>query len=535
MITPRYNVDRFTSRRSPVFARHAMVSGSHPLATLAGIRMMLRGGNAIDAAVAAAAVLGVVQPYQTGLGGDAFALIYLAATREVKALNASGPAPAAARLEDYLARGFTEVPKHSPYAWTVPGCVDGWCQMLEQYGRLPLAAVLEPAIQYAEDGFPVAPGDAAIWKQSEARLRQHAESRRALLIEDHAPHPGDVVVQPELGWTLRRLAAAGRDEFYRGEIAERLVAYSQKQGGLLALDDLAAYRAEWQRPIEVNYRGVRILECPPNGQGLAALIALRLMSALDSDLRSIPRDSPECLHLLIEAMKCGMAAAGRHVADPRFEPVPVEELLSETFRMDHPLGLPATSPLGVRADQASNTVYLAVVDPEGNAVSFINSIYDDFGSGHTVEGLGFLMQNRGADFSLDPGHPNRLAPRKRPYHTIIPAMVLDGNALHTVFGVTGGFMQPQGHLQVLVSLLDYALDEQTALDLPRFWWKEGRRVLVEDGFPPATYDRLRAWGHEITRQGHRGMGGGQIIRVWPDRRVLVGASEPRQDGCAMGY
>jgi gamma-glutamyltranspeptidase / glutathione hydrolase len=535
MSTASYNIDQFVSRRSPVFARNAMVAGSHPLATLAGIRMMLRGGNAIDAAVAAAAVLGVVQPYQTGLGGDAFALIYLAATREVEALNASGPAPAAARLEDYRAHGFTEVPKHSPYAWTVPGCVDGWCQMLERHGRLPLAAVLEPAIQYAEYGFPVAPGDAASWKQSEARLRQHAESRRVLLVEDNAPRPGDVLIQRELGRTLRRLATGGRDEFYRGEIAERLVAYSRRQGGLLTLDDLAAYRAEWQRPIEVKYRGVRILECPPNGQGLAALIALRLMSALEHDLRSIPRDSPECLHLLIEAMKCGMVAAARYVADPRFEPVPVEELLSEQFRMDHPLGLPATSPPGVRADQASNTVYLAVVDPDGNAVSFINSIYDDFGSGHTADDLGFLMQNRGADFSLDPGHPNRLAPRKRPYHTIIPAMVLDGDALHTVFGVTGGFMQPQGHLQVLVSLLNYALDEQTALDLPRFWWKEGRRVLVEDGFPPATYDRLRAWGHEITRQGHRGMGGGQIIRAWPDRRVLVGASEPRQDGCAMGY
>ena len=535
MATPCYNVDRFNSRRSPVFARRAMVCGSHPLATLAGIRTMLRGGNAIDAAVAAAAVLGVVQPYQTGLGGDAFALIYLAATREIHALNASGPAPAAARLEDYLARGFTEVPKHSPYAWTVPGCVDGWCQMLERYGRLPLAAVLELAIAYAEEGFPVAPGDAASWKLSEARLREDADSRRALLIDGRAPQPGDVVVQRDLGRTLRRLAAGGRDEFYRGEIAERLVAYAQRQGGVLARADLAAYRAEWQKPIEVGYRGLRVLECPPNGQGIAALIALRLVSGLDRDLSAVPRDSPECLHVLIEAMKCGMAEAARHVADPRFEAVPVEELLSERYRLDHPLSLPAASPRGVRADQTSDTVYLAVVDPEGNAVSFINSIYDDFGSGHTAGDLGFVMQNRGADFSLDPRHPNRLAPGKRPYHTIIPAMVLDGDALHAVFGVTGGFMQPQGHLQVLVNLLDYGLDEQTALDLPRFWWKAGRRVLVEDGFPAATYERLRGWGHEVVAQGHRGIGGGQVIRVRPDRGVLVGGSEPRQDGCAMGF
>jgi gamma-glutamyltranspeptidase / glutathione hydrolase len=531
---PHYNVDRFVSRRSPVFARRAMVSTSQPLATASAIRMLLKGGSAADAAVAAAAVLGVTEPYQTGLGGDAFALVYDARTRQTRALNASGPSPGAARLEDYQARGLTEVPKHSPLAWTVPGCVDGWCQLLEGYGRLSLAEVLEPAIQYAEDGFPVAPGDAVSWQTSEDRLRRHPESRRVLLIEERAPQAGEVIRQPDLARTLRLLAKGGRDEFYQGEIADRLAAFSQHEGGLLTREDLAAYRAEWQTPIEVAYRGVRVLECPPNGQGLAALIALRLVAAQGMDFAIVARDSPECLHLLIEAMKCGMSAAAAHVADPRFGPVPIETLLSEHFCSGHRIGSRAAL-AATDAEGASNTVYLAVVDSDGNAVSFINSIYDDFGSGHTATGLGFLMQNRAADFSLDPRHPNCLAPGKRPYHTIIPGMVLAGDALHTVFGVTGGFMQPQGHLQILVNLLDYDLDVQSALDCPRFWWKAGYQVTVENGFPEATYERLQAWGHEITRQGHRGMGGGQIIRVWPDRDVLAGGSEPRQDGCALGF
>jgi gamma-glutamyltranspeptidase/glutathione hydrolase len=453
----------------------------------------------------------------------------------VKALNASGPAPAAARLEEYLARGLRQVPEHSPLAWTVPGCVDGWCEMLGRHGRLSLPEVLEPAIQYAEEGFPVAPGDALSWQQSEALLRQHPESRRLLLLEDRAPRPGDVVVQRDLGRTLRLLAKGGRDEFYRGEIAERIAAYSRKAGGLLSHDDLASYRAEWQEPIGIEYRGLQVLECPPNGQGLAALIALRLVS--DLDLRSMPRESPECLHVLIEAMKCGMIEAVRHVADPRFATVPIATLLSDEFRKRNRPTLPpgrATGPPAC-AGRGSDTVYLAAVDPEGNAVSFINSVYGDFGSGHVAEGLGFLMQNRGVGFSLDSSHPNRLAPRKRPFHTIIPGLVLDGDSLHTLFGVTGGFMQPQGHLQVLVNLIDFEMDVQTAVDTPRFWWKEGRLVLVEEGLPQATYDRLAGWGHEALRQGHRGMGGAQIIRVWPDRRVLEAGSEPRQDGCAIGF
>ena len=505
-----------------------MVASAHPLASLAGMRMLLDGGTAADAAVAAAAVLGVVEPYQTGLGGDAFALLYGASDRRVRALNASGPAPAAATLDAYRARGFDSIPRHSPLAWTVPGCVDGWTQMLETAGRFTLAKVLEPAIGYAEDGFAIAPCDARSWSLSEERLRADGEAARTLLIDGRAPRAGDVVVQPDLARTLRLLAAGGRDAFYEGEIAERFVAYAQSRGGLLAARDLAAYRAEWQEPIGVDYRGFRVLECPPNGQGLAALVALRILAEID--LPRHPRDSARCLHLLIEATKQGMVDATQHVADPRFAPVPVDALLMHSSRA---IGELASAPEAA-AWGRSDTVYLAATDAEGNAVSFINSVFDDFGSGHVAKGLGFAMQNRGAGFSLDPSHPNCLAPGKRPFHTIIPGMIMDGDALHAAFGVTGGLMQPQGHVQLVVNLLDYGLDVQSAVDEPRFWWEEGRRVVIEEGVPDATCETLAQWGHEIVRREHRGMGGAQIIAALPDH-VFVAGSEPRQDGCAIAW
>lgn len=523
-----WNTQQFNSRRSPVFARRGMVASAQPLASLAGVRTLLDGGNAVDAAVTAAAVLGVVQPYQTGLGGDAFALLYSARDREVRALNASGPAPAAATLDGFRARGLDAVPRQSPLAWTVPGCVDGWAQMLAAHGRLTLRDVLRQAIDYAAEGFPVAPGDALSWKQSEDLLRRDAEAARTLLIDGRAPEAGDVVVQPDLARTLRLVAEGGRDAFYEGEIAQRLVAYVRQTGGLLDRGDLAGYRAEWLAPIGVDYHGYRVLECPPNGQGLAALLALQAVAPIDWS--ACRRDSPQCWHLLIEATKQAMVTAERHVADPRYAEVPVAELLAS---IRPPSGRSASSP-AASAWGRSDTVYLAVTDSEGNAVSFINSVYDDFGSGHVAAGLGFVMQNRGAGFSLDPTHPNRLQPRKRPFHTIIPGMVLRGDALHAVFGVSGGLMQPQGHLQLLVSLLDYGLDVQSAVDLPRFWWEEGRRVVIESGVPEATCAMLSEWGHDVVRRDHRGIGGAQIIAALGNG-VWVAGSEPRQDGCAIGY
>ena len=525
-----YNIHNFNSRRSPAMACGGMVATAQPLASAAALRILLAGGNAVDAAVAAAAVLGVTEPFQTGLGGDCFALIYQARTGRVRALNASGPAPAAANLADYLAAGFTRMPMKSVLSWTVPGCVDGWCRMLAECGTMPLGDVLAPAIGYAEYGFPVAPDDASYWLASEAMLQADPGARANVLIDGRAPRSGEVLVQKTLARTLRLVAEGGRDAFYAGPIADRLVAYSQRVGGLLAHDDLRNYRAEWQDPIGIDYRGRRILQCPPNGQGFAALLALRGVEGVD--FTSIPRDSAECLHILIEATKDGMTQSAARVADPRFAPFDVAAALAVP-------GVATVSPFAASAPPSpapapADTVYAAVVDGQGNAVSFINSVYGDFGSGHNVDDLGFMMQNRGACFSLKAGHPNCLAPGKRPFHTIIPAMALREGAPSLVFGVVGGFMQPQGHLQVLVNLLDYGMDVQSAIDTPRFFWEAGRRVVVEDGFPAATYDRLGSWQHEvIRRQGHHGFGGAQVIAI--DKGVLIGGSDPRQDGCAIGY
>jgi gamma-glutamyltranspeptidase/glutathione hydrolase len=527
-----YTTDRFNGRRSAVMARRALAATAQPLASMAAIRILLAGGNAVDAAVAAAAVLGVTEPYQTGLGGDCFALIYEPRTGNVRALNGSGPAPAAARLADYRAAGHVQVPMQSPLAWTVPGCVDGWCRMLDECGTMSLADVLAPAIDCAEGGFPVAPGDAAVWRDNAAALQADPGARANLLIDGRAPRPGEVLVQKTLARTLRLLAEGGRDAFYDGPIAERRVAFSERSGGLLSRDDLRAYRAEWQMPIGVDYRGRRILQCPPNGQGFAALLALRCVE--DVDFAGLDRGGADCLHQLIEATKHGMTRSAALVADPRFAPFDVAAALAAQGR-SAPLPYAASSPPSPRPAPA-DTVYAAVVDADGNAVSFINSVYGDFGSGHNVGDLGFMMQNRGACFSLNAASPNCLAPGKRPFHTIIPAMALEGGAPSLVFGVVGGFIQPQGHLQVLVNLLDYGMDVQTAIDTPRFYWEEGRRVVVEDGFPAATYAGLQAWGHEVARrQGHRGFGGAQVIAVDRDAGVLIGGSEPRQDGCAIGY
>ena len=441
----------------------------------------------------------------------------------MRALNASGPAPAAATLESFRARGLDAIPHQSPLAWTVPGCVDGWSQMLAAHGRFSLREVLQPAIEYAEGGFPVAPCDALSWRESEALLRRDPEAARTLLIEGHAPRAGEVLVQRDLADTLREVAEGGRDAFYEGEIAARLVAYVERAGGLLSRSDLAAYRAEWQEPIGVDYKGHRILECPPNGQGLAALIALEALSDVDFSTHS--RDSPECWHLLIEAMKHAMIQTQDHVADPRFADVPVERLLAAARK---PQGWIASAPTA-KAWGRSDTVYLAATDADGNAVSFINSVYDNFGSGHVAEGLGFVMQSRGAGFSLDPAHPNRLAPGKRPFHTLMPGMVLHQGKLHAAFGLSGGFMQPQGHLQVLVNLLDYHLDVQSAIDAPRFWWEEGRRVVIESGVSDATCATLVQWGHEVdkTRASRHG---GRTDHRRPARRCLgrrVGAASGR--------
>ena len=537
----------FDSRRSPVMGRNGMVATSQPLAVAAGLEMLSRGGTAADAAIAAAAALNVTEPTSTGIGGDAFALYYEAATGRVHALNASGRAPRALTLERALqaARPDGTLPPFHPYTVTVPGACSGWAALVERFGRFPLADVLAPAIRLAEEGFPVAPLTAYFWERGAARQLAQAPNGRELTIHGRAPGAGEIFRNPGLARTLRRVAASGAEAFYRGEIARSIVEVVQSAGGCLSLDDLAAHRAEWTQPISTVYRGYRVWECPPNGQGMAALLALNILEGFD--LASLPPLSAERLHLLAESLRLAFADARWYVADPHSNPAPLEALLSKEYAarrrallnpqravLDRQRGAPAAS---------SDTVYLAVVDGEGNACSFINSNYMGFGTGIVPRGWGFTLQNRGHNFSLDPRHPNVLAPGKRPYHTIIPAMLTDAEsgALWGPFGVMGGFMQPQGHVQVAAALIDDHLDPQAALDRPRFCITDGASggmLALEEGIPVEVMARLAEMGHPVrpvSGMGRALFGRGQVILRDPASGVLTGGSDPRADGCAMTY
>ncbi|MBN2146964.1 MAG: gamma-glutamyltransferase [Anaerolineales bacterium] len=538
----------FNSRRSPVYSRHGMVATSQPLAVAAGLEILREGGNAADAAVATAAALNVTEPTSTGLGGDCFALHYDAATRQVTALNGSGRAPAGLTLERLQREGLSnELPPYHPYTITVPGACAGWCDLVERHGRLALGKILAPAIQLAEEGFPVAPVTAFFWGRGVERQLRTAPGGQELTIAGRAPRAGEIFRNPGLARTLRRVAEEGKATFYQGEIAASIAEVVQKAGGCLAAADLAAHYSTWDTPISTTYRGLRVWECPPNGQGLAALLALNILEGFALD--KLAPFSAERLHLLIEAMRLAFSDTRWYVCDPAFNPAPLEELLSKEYAaerrrlidphqatLDQRRGTPTAS---------SDTVYLCTVDGEGNACSFINSNYMGFGTGIVPAGWGFTLQNRGHNFSLDATHPNALAPGKRPYHTIIPGMITreDGRQvqLYGPFGVMGGFMQPQGHAQVVVGLVDDALEPQAALDRPRFCIDDGSadgRVSLEEGISAAVLQQLEQMGHPV--QAVSGMaralfGRGQIIRREPETGVLCAGSDPRADGCAMGW
>lgn len=535
----------FHSRRSPVYATHGVVATSQPLATAAGLEILMQGGNAADAAVAAAAALNVTEPTSTGLGGDMFALYYDAQTGQVSALNGSGCAPAALTLDVLREQGFeNELPPFHAHTVTVPGACAGWCDLIEMHGSLDMAKVLAPAIRLAEEGFPVAPLTAYYWQRGAEQQLRHAPNGHELMIDGRAPRPGEIFRNPTLARTLRIIAEGGKDAFYRGEIGEKIAAVVQQMGGLMTQEDLAGHTSTWEQPISTVYRGVRIYECPPNGQGITALLALNILSQFD-----LPADplSAERLHLIIEALRLAFADSRWYVADPAFEQVPVEELLSMAYAGERARLIdPQRATLDQRHGApvaGSDTVYLSVVDGYGNACSFINSNYMGFGTGIVPEGTGFSLQNRGHNFSLNPEHPNALAPGKRPYHTIIPAMATretDGS-LYASFGVMGGFMQPQGHVQVVLALLNDGLDPQAALDRPRVCIGSGTAggsVSVEAGISPDVVARLAAMGHpvEMVSGYERALfGRGQIITRDPQTGVLCGGSDPRADGCALGY
>lgn len=536
----------FESRRSAVMATNGMVATSQPLAARAGLRMLEEGGTAADAAVATAAVLNVVEPHMTGIGGDMFALTHF--DGDVEALNGSGGAPAAADLDDYRERtdaetddGEPAMPSDGGLPVTVPGALDGWQRLLDRHGNFELGEVLQPAIAHAREGYPVTEIVADIWDHAADRVQRFDASAETFLPAGEAPGPGELFRNPEFADTLELIAEEGPEVLYGGEVGEDVVAAVREAGGTLALSDLAEHEGEWTEPISTTYGGVEVLEHPPNGQGIVALEALNLAEALD--LPADPRD-PERLHRLMEAIKLAFADGYEYVTDPAVVDVPVEAMTSKSYAAERAAEIgPEAATYSPKAGrpggrEGDDTVYLTAVDGDGNAVSFINSIYMPFGS--AVSARGFAIQNRGHSFSLDPDHANALAPGKRPYHTIIPAMLREDGEFRASWGVMGGSMQPQGHLQVAATMVDAGYNPQAALDSPRFRWLEGKRVAVETGrLSESTVADLRERGHEVVEEsdylatgGH--FGGGQFIYRTEDGR-LIGGSDPRKDGQAVGY
>ena len=522
--------------RSPVHGTNGMAATSHPLATLAAVNVLQDGGNAMDAAVAACAVQCVVEPQSTGIGGDCFVLYAPLGGAEVIGFNGSGPAPAAAEAAWYRDQGIAEIEQHSPHAVTVPGAIDAWSQLLHDHGTRDLGDLLQPAIGYARDGYAMHSRVHLDWIVAQELLEQDETAARIFLPGGRVPPVGHLHRQPELAGTLQHIAKNGRDGFYTGPVAEDMVNLLRRVGGLHTLDDFAGMRGEYVTPIKAGYRGYEVYECPPNGQGVIALEILNILAGLLPDVTD-PM-SVERLHYAIEAARLGYTDRDAYVADPRQTDVPVDRLLSEAhaaelrtaIRPDRALaGLPPVD-MPVHAD----TIYLCVVDKDRNAVSFINSLFHSFGCGYVTPNTGVILHGRGQSFSVDPDHANCIAPGKRPMHTIIPGMVVKDGRTVMPFGVMGGQYQAMGHAWFLTNLFDFGLDLQEAMDLPRVFAGADGPVQVESGVPAPVVDGLRALGHE-TEPPPRPIGGSQAIHIDWDQGVLTGASEPRKDGCAIGF
>ncbi|MEZ5843949.1 MAG: gamma-glutamyltransferase family protein [Hyphomicrobiaceae bacterium] len=521
--------------RSPVYATKAVAATSHPLASATALDVMKRGGNAVDATIAAAAVLAVVEHPMTGIGGDCFAMIAKPGAAPI-ALNASGRAPAAATAERYRGFGFTSIPMQSPHAVTVPGAIDGWATLLADHGTMGFAELLAPAISYARDGFPVAPRVSVDWTGAVTKLKAHAGAARNLLVDgDRAPRVGERFAMPALARTLEAIARDGRDGFYRGEVAEDIVATLKALGGVHTLEDFAAQKASYVDPISVDYKGVELFELPPNNHGIVALILLKMLARLGK-LSDDPT-APERYHVMIEAARLAYAMRDAFVADPAMAEVDVAHMLADrtidtlVSRIDRRRRTPDLGP--VPRPTGSDTIYLSVIDPGGMEVSFINSLFSDFGSGICAERSGVTLHNRGQGFVLDPAHPNCIAPGKRPMHTLVPALTMRDGKPDMAFGVMGAAFQPMGHVYVVTNMEDYGLDPQEALDCSRVFF-EGEEVQVEDSLPTAVRERLAAFGHTV---GVRPLpwGGGQIVRFDRANGCLVAASDARKDGCAIGF
>ncbi len=520
--------------RSTVRAANAMVATSQPSATLAGVEVLRAGGNAVDAAVAACAVLCVTEPQSTGIGGDCFCLYMPAGAEAPVALNGSGHAPAALSAEWLVERGVNALNGASPHAVTVPGAVDAWERLLEDHGRKGLDELLQPAIRYAEDGFIVHARTAADWSDAAGRLAGDADAAARYLPDGTPASEGRLFRQPELAATLKRIAQAGRSAFYEGEVAADMVDKLRALGGLHTEEDFAARKAEYVKPISTEYRGYTVFECPPNGVGVIALLILNMLEGFAPVEDPL---APDRLHQLIEATRLAYRDRNAFIADPAGAQVPLDMLLSK----DYAAGLRAT----ICEDRAAatlppaswpvheDTVYLSVVDRDGNACSFINSLFKSFGSAILAPASGVMLHNRGLGFSLDPTHPNAVRGNRRPMHTIIPAMLAKNGRAVMPFGVMGGHYQPVGQSWVLSSMLDYGLDPQAALDLPRLF-AYGDQVEVERGIPEVVCAALRHRGHELA-PAELPHGGGQAIWIDHGSGALAAGSDPRKDGLALGY
>ena len=526
----------YPSRRSVVFARKGMVATSQPLAAQAGLDILKKGGNAIDAAISTAACLTVVEPTSNGIGGDAFAQVWTKG--KLYGLNASGPAPQKISIEALKKAGHKELPKHGMIPINVPGAPSAWAALSKRFGRLPLTEVFGPAILYAEEGFPVSPIINKLWQDGFKTYKTQKGEEFRHWFELFAPNNrppaiGEVWRSPQHARTLQSIAETNAESFYRGELAEKIDQFFKKYNGYLTKEDLADYQPEWVDPIKVNYRGYDVWEIPPNGHGLVALMALNILKGFDFT----DKETVETYHRQIEAIKLAFADGLKYITDARKMTVKVEDLLSDAFAAERRrlIGRDALQPEPGRP-ASSGTVYLATADAEGNMVSYIQSNYKGFGSGMVVPGTGIALHNRGHNFSFDPTHDNRLEPGKKPYHTIIPGFLTKDNKAVGPFGVMGAFIQPQGHVMVVMNTVDFHLNPQAALDAPRWQWMEGKTVEIEPLFPEYIAETLNRRGHDLKRAtiGATSFGRGQII--WRNEEgVLAGATEPRTDGTVAAW
>jgi gamma-glutamyltranspeptidase/glutathione hydrolase len=542
--------DRITGRpfatRSDVIAQNGMAATSHPLATQIALDILKKGGNAIDAAIAANAALGLMEPTGNGVGGDIFAIVWDAKTKELYGLNGSGRSPANLTLEYFKENGYEKIPSHGPLPVSVPGTVDGWFALHKRFGSMKMKEILQPAIKYAEEGFPVTELIAYYLGRSASFMHEYPNFKEVYMPGGEAPETGEVFKNPQLASTLRAIVKGGRDAFYEGDIARTMASFIQEQGGFLSYEDLASHKSEWVDPVSVNYRGVDVWELPPNGQGTAALQILQILEGYNFD--TIPFGSPMHVHLFTEAKKLAFEDRAKYYADPDFVDIPLDQLISDEYAAER-RELISLNRAAKKYDagelEQGNTIYMTVADKAGNMVSLIQSNYRGMGSGMVPPGLGFMLQDRGELFSLEEGHANVFEPGKRPFHTIIPAFITkDGNPWIS-FGLMGGAMQPQGHAQIVMNLMDFGMGLQEAGDAPRihhegsseptgYKMTDGGVLQLETGFPYETIRELMKLGHEV---GFTlgAFGGYQAIMYDAEKGVYYGASESRKDGQAAGF